>query len=47
MPFSEVGVFELDGRDVAEGLMRPGVVKPADVLRDGELELGSTAPGAR
>jgi hypothetical protein len=36
-----MGVFELDGRDVAEGLVQAVVVKPADVLDDGELELGA------
>ena len=46
MSFGEVGVFELDGRDVAEGLVQAVVVEPADVLNDGELELAATAPDA-
>ena len=43
MSLGEVGVFELDGLDVAEGLVQPVVVKPADVLDDGQLELRSGA----
>ena len=46
MSLGEVGVFELDGRDVAEGLVQAVVVKPADVLDDGQLELRSGAPDA-
>ncbi|HEX2393300.1 MAG TPA: hypothetical protein VHI77_10330, partial [Solirubrobacterales bacterium] len=34
------------GRDVAEGFVQALVVEPADVFDDGELELGSGAPGA-
>jgi hypothetical protein len=44
MSFGKVGGFELDRRDVAEGLVQTVVVKPADVLDDPELELRSGAP---
>jgi hypothetical protein len=33
--------FELRRWEVAERLVEPGVVEPADVLDDGELELGA------
>jgi hypothetical protein len=46
MSFRVVDGFELDRRDVAEGLMQPVVVRPADVLHDGQLELGPGAPDA-
>ena len=46
MPFEQAGVFELDGWDVAERLVQAVVVKPADVLNDGQLELGPRAPHA-
>ncbi len=45
MPFGQ-RVFELDGRDVSERLVEAVVVEPADVLDDGELELGPGAPHA-
>jgi hypothetical protein len=41
-----VGVFELDGWDVAEGFVQAVVVKPGDPLDDGELELAAGAPHA-
>ena len=41
-----VRVLELGRRDVAERLVQPVVVEPADVLDDGELELGAGAPDA-
>src|SRR5688572_26721723 len=41
-----VALLELDGCDVAERLVRPVVVEPADVLDDGELELAAAAPDA-
>jgi hypothetical protein len=31
--------LDLGGRKMSEGLVEAGVVKPADVLDDGELEL--------
>jgi hypothetical protein len=33
------GLFELDGRDVAERGVRPRMVEPRDVLDDGEPQL--------
>jgi hypothetical protein len=39
-------LLELGGWDVAERLVQAGVVEPADVLDDGELELGPGAPDA-
>jgi hypothetical protein len=38
--------LELGWWDVAEALVEAVVVEPADVLDDGELELGSGAPDA-
>jgi hypothetical protein len=46
MSLGRVDVFELDGRDVAQRLVQAVVVKPADVLDDGELELAAAAPDA-
>jgi hypothetical protein len=36
--------LELDGRDVAEGLVQARVVEPAEVLDDRQLELVAGAP---
>jgi hypothetical protein len=41
-----VQLLVLDGRDVAEALVQPGGVVPADVLDDGELELTARPPDA-
>ena len=38
--------LHLGRRDVAERLVQTGVVEPADVLDDGELELRAGAPDA-
>jgi hypothetical protein len=41
-----VSGFELGGRDVAERAVQAGLVEPADVFDDRELELGPGAPDA-
>jgi hypothetical protein len=43
---SEFGSLELRWRPVAERFVHPGVVEPADVLDDGQLELRAGAPDA-
>ena len=40
------GLFVLGGRDVAERFVEAAVVEPADVVDDGELELGAGPPDA-
>ncbi len=41
-----VVLLVLGGRDVPERFMQAGVVEPADVLDDGELELRPATPDA-
>jgi hypothetical protein len=41
-----VRLLELDRWHVAERLVQPAVVEPADVLHDGELELAAADPDA-